>query len=385
MTLDMRFSISSSKKLTWPVANGNGLRWSPLVSSIVAMVAIAAGCSRLGPSSIRGGRMAYNDAIVATGNEQVLAMIVRMRYEEPAGLLAVASVTAGVRIQGSVAGQFGVGASSNYAGNLVPLTAGMTYEESPTITYTPVQGETYLRQLLTPVPLDLTILLMNATGDSTMCATLLVRRINGVRNDDNAPGAAAAGESSQFARIVELLASLHRRGWLMWAQEAGEKPSIAMLLQGEGDEYVQQVRELHDALHLSAPQHVDQPITIPVYLGVGPRPAEAIEIVTRSAYDLFQVASAGVDVPVEHVESGLARPMANAGLASRYVHIVRTESRPADALVAIRHHGWWYSIDSRDQETKAAFRMLEALMSARIADSASTKSAMPILTIPAAR
>ncbi len=384
MTLEMRLKIPSSTMHGFRAACGGRPRWSLLACMILCVAAFAGGCSRLGPNSIRGGRMAYNDAIVATGNEQVLAMIVRMRYEEPAGLLAVASVTAGVRIQGSVAGQFGVGASSNYAGNLVPLTAGMTYEESPTITYTPVQGETYLRQLLTPVPLDLTILLMNATGDSTMCATLLVRRINGVRNDDNAPGA-AAGESSQFARIVELLASLHRRGWLMWAQEAGEKPSIAMLLQGEGDEYVQQVRELHDALHLSAPQHVDQPITIPVYLGVGPRPAGAIEIVTRSAYDLFQVASAGVDVPVEHVESGLARAMANAGLASRYVHIVRTESRPADALVAIRHHGWWYSIDSRDQETKAAFRMLEALMSARIADSASAKSAMPILTIPAAR
>jgi hypothetical protein len=51
----------------------------------------SAGCALVGPASIRGGRAAYNDAIVATHNQQVLAMIVRMRYGETSGLLAVSS------------------------------------------------------------------------------------------------------------------------------------------------------------------------------------------------------------------------------------------------------------------------------------------------------
>lgn len=59
-----------------------------------------------------------------------------MRHGLPAvlpGLLAVASVTANVRIQANVGAQFGVGPESNYSGNLVPLRAGALYEENPTI------------------------------------------------------------------------------------------------------------------------------------------------------------------------------------------------------------------------------------------------------------
>lgn len=104
---------------------------------------------------MRNGRAMYNRAMVATNNEQILDMIVRTRYEETAGLLAVQSITANVRVQGSVSAQFGIGPDSNFTGNLVPLSAATLYEENPTISYVPIQGEKYLRQLLAPLPLDL--------------------------------------------------------------------------------------------------------------------------------------------------------------------------------------------------------------------------------------
>jgi hypothetical protein len=87
----------------------------------------------LGPSSIKRGRAAYNDAIVATNNQQILGMIVNMRYGQPSGMLAVSSVTANLNIQSSVGSDIGWGPDSNYAGNLTPLSAGIAYEENPTI------------------------------------------------------------------------------------------------------------------------------------------------------------------------------------------------------------------------------------------------------------
>jgi hypothetical protein len=98
--------------------------------------------------------------------QQVVEMMVRMRYGEPTDLLAVSSVTANLHVQANGVAQFGIGPESNFEGNLVPLGAGITYEENPTISYAPVQGEKYLRELLSPMPIDLTVLLLGSLGNS---------------------------------------------------------------------------------------------------------------------------------------------------------------------------------------------------------------------------
>jgi hypothetical protein len=99
------------------------------------------GCAWLGPQSIRSSRAAYNDAIIATNSEQLLSTIVSMRYGEPTSMLTVSSITASMHVGAAGGAELGFGRASNYAGNLVPLTAGGSYEDDPTISYTPLQGE----------------------------------------------------------------------------------------------------------------------------------------------------------------------------------------------------------------------------------------------------
>jgi hypothetical protein len=54
-------------------------------------------------------------------------------------------------------------------------------------------------------------------------------------------------------------------------------------------------------------------------------------------------------------------------------------------MVAVEHHGWWYSIDSTDGQSKETFRILEAIVTARIAYTVERRSAMPVLTVPVSR
>ena len=110
------------------------------------------GCSTVGPAAIQSGRLAYNEAIIDTDNQQLLMAVIHSRYEERASLLAVASITANVRVVTSAGLQLGFGDDENYTGNLVPFTAGTLYEDNPTISYTPVAGEKYARRLLAPLP-----------------------------------------------------------------------------------------------------------------------------------------------------------------------------------------------------------------------------------------
>mgnify|MGYP001814266604 CR=1 FL=1 len=111
------------------------------VLSGCALACLLQACNAVGPQSIRGGRMAYNEAIAETNAQQMLMVPVHNRYEEANHMLAVASVTANVRVSSSTLIEAGFGNSDNYDGNLVPFRGGFVYEENPTISYTPVTGE----------------------------------------------------------------------------------------------------------------------------------------------------------------------------------------------------------------------------------------------------
>lgn len=187
---------------------------------------------------------------------------------------------------------------------------------------------------------------------------LLCRSINGIRNRDFLADATAEADP-RFARIVELLAELHRSDRITWAQEPNEPPSFALVLRGEGAIYAQQVGELYRLLGFAAPRDLDGVIVLPVQFGMGKAHKTAIELRTRSLHDLFSIAAASVEVPREHVQSGLVQPLPPAGVAARTIRIRGSKRRPREAMIAVRRHGWWYSIDATDARSKLTFLVLE--------------------------
>lgn len=362
-------------------------RFAARTGHVLVALALAglgvSGCAVLGPASITYGRPAYNDAIVATSNQQMLAMIVRMRYGEPSGLLAVSSVTANLHMQANAGAEVGIGPDKNFEGNLTPLSAGIAYEENPTISYVPVQGQKYLRELLSPLPPDLTVLLLGALGNSPEVMTLLIGGINGISNPDFLADA-SVGVDPRFAQIVTLLAKLGGAGHLAWTRQPGEPGYFALVLTGEGTKYAQRVSTLFGLLRLPAPRDFDDVITLPIEVGIGRPSKTAIRLRTRSLYDLFSIAAGAVEVPDEHTQSGLAPRLPPTGPAGQTIHIRGSKSRPGHAMIAVKHHGWWYSIDATDADSKLTFRILDVLMSVRIADSA-RQTPTPVLTVPVSR
>ena len=362
-------------------------RHASVLASLGILIAgaLALGCAGSGPGMLRAGRPLYNEAIAETNNEQMLAMIVRMRYNEPAGLLAVTSVTANMRIRASAGAEFGIGPDSNYAGNLVPLSAGAFYEDNPTITYAPVQGQEYLRQALSPLPLDITVLLMNSLGSAPGTFTLLLEEINGIQNPIyRADDADTEAEAARFAEIVDLLALLHQRGMLIWAATDGDARSFVALFRAMNPEAVTRIARLYELLGLHDPPALGESGFEHLAVRVSMGEPFGIDVRPRSLFALFQIAAAAVDVPEDHLESGIAPRIPPAGPAAQTIRIRRSAARPRDSMVAVQHHGWWYSIDATDAQSKATFRLIEAVMTARIADASHNRNA-PVLTVPVSR
>jgi hypothetical protein len=289
-----------------------------------------------------------------------------------------------MKLQSNAGSEFGFGADTNYQGNLVPLSIGFAYEENPTVSYTPVQGEEYLRELLSPLPVDVTVLLLNALRYSPHSVTLLLRSINGIQNPDFLADPSVAIDP-RFTRLVELLTELARQGRASWARESEAMGPFVLTLAGTGEGFASQVAELYGLLGFPAPRDHDRIITLPVRPGIGILDEPAIHLETRSLYDLFNIVAASVDVPEEHLASGIASPLPPVGPAGGGIDIRRSRWRPDEAVTAVRHHGWWYSIDARDAASKLTFRIVESLISVRIADSVDHGRGAPVLTVPVAR
>ena len=179
----------------------------------VLFICVLSGCAMVGPSSISAGRGDYNEAINRTEDEQLLLSIVKGRYGEMSSMLSVTGVAANIRFRANAGVQAGFGPTNNYLGNLVPFTGGLAYEENPTITYSPIRGEIYLRQVMTPIPLDLFLLAIRSMESGGGLFVLLVDRINVLRNPDFVDSSATLSDS-RFMRFVELFRVLHGAGVL---------------------------------------------------------------------------------------------------------------------------------------------------------------------------
>jgi hypothetical protein len=348
-----------------------------------AVIGLLGGCAVVGPPSLRNGRAVYNEAINDTNNQQMLQVVIRERYAENASLLAVNSVTANVSISTSAGFQLGFGNESNYSGNLVPFSAGAIYEENPTVSYTPVEGQKYLRQVTSPVLLSVLLPLCESAVEPGLVFSAIVNRVNDISN----PGfiAPSVKPDPRFARFVELVTILGQAQALNWVQNPRPEAGFSAVMHHFKPDHDADVRELLRLLGISEQRAEGEEIVLPVSLAPGRTSKTGIVFTTRSLYKLLEILSASVDIPGEDEQSGAAVAYPPSGPLGRHLHIHRSPTKPEHAYVAVQYRGWWFYIDNTDRPTKRFFHLLTVLWSVSIAESASEAQKAPLLMLPASR
>jgi len=355
---------------------------SPRITAIFILLGLLlSGCAVVGPEAISNGRLSYNEAIARTNDQQMLMVVLKNRYGERGSLLAVSSVTANVRIISSLGIQAGFGDSDDYTGNLVPLSAGAVYEENPTISYSPVEGERYLNQLMSPVPVATVAQLATSLTDPEPILITMITSVNGIYN----PQFQQRGESSdpRFKNIVTLMAELIRSRRLHWASDESDKGDFSIILDRADPSQQDNIDELLQLIGLPQPVPGQKRIVVPVSLALHGREAGAIGLTTRAVYELVEVMSAAVEVPEPHQREGVAVSFPPLGLVGQNLHVRSSEKRPDTASVVVKYRDYWFYIDDRDVETKLYFKLVGALWASTMAESAHAKA--PMLTVPVSR
>jgi hypothetical protein len=373
-------------------------------SAIYVILISLTGCNAVGPKALHSGRMNYNEVIAQSWNEQLLLNLVRLKYRDTLLFLEINNVSTQYTMN------YSAGASPSFApdggssrslgfsptaitgsvsrsggsADRFPFDAGISFNERPTISYTPLQGGKFVKQLLSAIPVDAVVVLSETGWSLERILGLCVQRMNGLENAATASGPtpAAAPRFEEFAEAADLLRKLQLAGGVRtYARKEGD--SLRLIIRFE-----------------ESPSTADLANELKVNLGLDPDTREficlpGIELVspsrvtfqTRSLLGVFHFLSNAVEVPENHRAAGLVtQTTATDGDAFDWsavtgdlLKIKSQESQPDSAFAAVHYRGSWFYIDDADLNSKSTFGLLTYLFYYQAGE---IQSAGPTLTLP---
>lgn len=358
-------------------------RFTRMVVVMLCLVACAAGCSRIGPHGLSVGRGHYNAAIQGTNSEQLLMNLVRLRYREAPFFLEVASVSQAfdAQVGSSTAGTF-----PRRSPNTWVLGLSGSIADKPTVTYTPLQGERFVRELLTPIEFEKIALLVNSGWSVSRTFRLTLQELNGLKNAPSASGPTPLHEPTyaEFRRAVDLLRALEVDGQLQIAYFETEQGARLALTFTDAARASDNGRELYRLLSLDVSRST-------FYLGPEAGP-EHITVIPRPLVASLFYLSQAVSVPAGHAEKGYVT-VTRRGDGSEFdwqevtgnlmqVRVVSSRRAMQEPAVAVPYRGQWYYIADDDLESKSTFLLLQQMFALQ---SGETKAMAPVLTLPVAQ
>ncbi len=350
---------------------------SPQVIILVA-ITLLVGCSNLGPNAIRMSRNDYNIVIEQTNNEQLLLNLVRLRYRDTPLFIETTSIST----------SFAFGANINASASLVPsvadkygVSSGLSYVERPTITYAPLQGQKFVKQILTPLNPQILLLLYHSGWSSDRLMRIVVQSLNGIPNAPTASGPTPdkAPEYERFNKVSALMRRLQQsRSIILAADKAGKELVLKIVPERHQSSDVQAFLQ---ALNLDK-----ETLQFPVVSSLR-KSKKAIVMTTRSLMASMFYLSQAVEVPQRDRDAGKVTVTQHESgeffdwhdVTYDLFRIRTSSSRPSSPYVAINYRGAWFYIEDNDLTSKSSFSLLKQLLALQ---SGEQKYYTPVLTIP---
>lgn len=351
----------------------------PIRRTVALTLAVLSGCQSFGPEQLRGTHPLYNAAIVDSINGQFLSNLVRLHYRDPTFFLDVASVAATVRL--GMKGDAGANFDASQSGN---IGFGGSYEIYPTVSYAPLQGEDFVKSLLSPVSIDAVLALTGSGWSVRRVFALCVESINGIANAPTASGPTpeqAPKHYKEWNRLNDIFERVADEN-LIQARQDPETKTLKIEIRST-PEYADVISELKGMLGL------DPRMTVYRVEGdaIERRP-DTIHIVTRPLMGTLFYLSHRIDSPVEDQTAGYVTVTRNPDgsvfdwgdtPAGRIFHVRQSNDRPDHAFQSINFYDRWYYIPNNDLESKSTFLLLTQLFRLQ---AGAAKSIGPTLTIP---
>lgn len=306
-----------------------------------------AGCKSLGPDSIRSNRGAYIEALSQTDKEEMLANIVRAKYNDPPIFLKIKTISAAPSLEMGAEAQGNVKVGADY-GLIKPK---LIYKEAPSILYTPLIGSDYSTQLLMPMGLMNLFLMLNNGFDVEVIADLMIININGKTNSRGASDSLRI----EFRKTINALGTLYRQRLINFAttRDMVQNPDPSIIIDVRKEAYeTPEFNFLVKELDL-------KPNTTFIEMKLGFNKRENVMAVnTRSFLALINYLSNFVDVPEEHTSRVWK---SNFDTTKGNLHIYCRKNPPQDANTAVYLYNHWYYTKSDDISSQNILYLIQVL------------------------
>ncbi len=333
------------------------------ISSSLLCVALvlATGCQSVGPGTVTRDRDDYSASISDSWKRQMLLNIVKLRYLDPPIFVDVGQIVAGYSLQTVLSAGASFPQNGAVGGNTATVGGGATYTDRPTITYTPLTGDKFLKALMTPLPPEAVFYTIESGWPADAILFTCVARLNALRNQTASVGGLNPADP-RFLKALELLRRIQDSGAVGMRVVHGTNGQESVLATFGSTDISEQARaagqELRQLLGL-APQANEFKL---VYGTVAADDRE-LAMQTRSLLHILGVLAAQVEVPPEHVAEGRAAPGVREAEQGG-VHVVPlvrihgSKDKPKDAYVAVQYQDHWFWIDACDLKSKRAFAFM---------------------------
>lgn len=309
-------------------------------------------------------RIRYNKSVINSDLQQALLNIVRLRYGDTPNFLSVNSIVSQFNVDGSIASDpsrtFIPLIGTNYNVN---LSLKGSFSESPTITYTPMQGEEFVTRLLTPVDIKVIKLFLRDGWGIAHIFRIFLQHLGGMDNAVIAsrPSSHRMPKYKEFAEFTKILRKLQI------------EEQIHLYNDTELEHYRLRV-EISSFRNLNANQ-----LQLLARLGITPKypkfwissePEEGphnFYAETRTVLSIYSFLSKGVNVPKSHedvvkvVRYPDGRPFDWREIVGGLIEVKSSKLMPAKAYISIYYRGYYFYIDDRDDNSKETMHLLMIL------------------------
>ena len=170
---------------------------------VVALCAVACGCSGIGTSKFYEDQLGYSRALGEGEKSSTLLNVVRIRYGDTPTFLQPTQVISGYQLQRSVTGGLEVFPAANPS-TFLSGGASAQLQESPTFTFQPLSGEQFARSFVRPLSSsDLLPLAMSGMPIDVLFR-LGVQSVNAYSNAVALTDTGAAGSPEFFQLLYDL-------------------------------------------------------------------------------------------------------------------------------------------------------------------------------------
>jgi hypothetical protein len=335
-----------------------------------------------GPGVLRDTHSGYNQAMVKSLDEQMLLNLVRLRYRDSVYFLQVGSVTASFTLSSGI----GVEAGLDFAtdGNVINPNASINYSQTPTISYQPLQGEDFLKSVLSPISIE-TLLAMSQSGWSLeRIFAIAVERINDIVNAPSASGPTPLKPPyySEFSEFIVLLYELKKERSLEFGTNSQGKPIIKFKTNSEKEAVISRIKEIAKISQEKNELELNRNFL--------DRKEDSLTVRSRSILGVMFNLSQNIEIPQEHKDRGLVTVTTVRGddttefdwakpPAGEKFFIRSSKNPPSNYFIRVHYRDHWFYLADDDLQSKSSFMFLNQLFSLQAGQIEYTR---PTLTIP---